>query len=185
MSSQTAVAPTSDGIETIDVSSLSAEEQGEVQVLLGKYTSVFATNDQDLGCTNPISHDIPLCDDVPILQHYCRIPPLEDELVKEYINQLLAANIIRESSSPLASPIVLVRKRDGRIRLCVDYCQLNIKTRKDAFPLPRIKESLDALTGARWFSTMDLASGYNQVPATASDRHKTAFWTFRVESHAF
>uniref|UniRef100_A0A3B5PZG8 Gypsy retrotransposon integrase-like protein 1 n=1 Tax=Xiphophorus maculatus TaxID=8083 RepID=A0A3B5PZG8_XIPMA len=177
VSSQTAAAPAADGIEAIDLSSLPAEEQGRVRALLGKYTSVFATNDQDLGCTNLISHDIPLLDDAPVRQRYRRIPPSEYELVKDHINQLLAANVIRESSSPYASPIVLVRKKDGSIRLCVDYRQLNIKTRKDAFPLPRIEESLDALTGAQWFSTMDLASGYNQVPVTASDRHKTAFCT--------
>lgn len=61
--------------------------------------------------------------------------------------------------------------------MCVDYRQLKRKTRKDAFPLPRIEESLDALTGARWFSTLDLASGYNQVPVTEADRPKTAFCT--------
>lgn len=71
---------------------------------------------------------------------------------------------------------MLVRK-DGSLRMCVDYRQLNNKTRKDAFPLPQIEESLDALAGARWFSTMDLASGYNQVPVSEADRPKTAFCT--------
>lgn len=94
-------------------------------------------------------------------QRYQRIPPSEYEEVKQHINQLLEAQVIRESSSPYASPIVLVRKKDGSLRMCVDYRQLNNRTRKDAFPLPRIDESLDALAGARWFSTLDLASGYN------------------------
>ena len=76
---------------------------------------------------------------------------------------------------------MLVRKKDGSLRLSVDYRQLNGKTRKDAFPLPRIDESLDALTGARWFSTMDLASGYNLVPVADLDWPKTAFCTpFRL-----
>lgn len=82
-----------------------------------------------------------------------------------------------DPSSPYASPIVLVRKKDGSLRMCVDYRQLNSKTRKDAFPLPHIEESLDALTGACWFSTLDLASGYNQVPVAESDRAETAFCT--------
>ncbi|KAL1257998.1 hypothetical protein QQF64_011242 [Cirrhinus molitorella] len=69
--------------------------------------------------------------------------------------QLLEASVIRESSSPYASPIVLVKKKDGSLRMCVNYRQLNAKTRKDAFPLPRIEESLDAMTGACWFSTLD------------------------------
>ena len=83
------------------------------------------------------------------------------ELAKAHICQLLDAQVIRESSSPFASPIVLVKKKDGSLRLCVDYRLLNSKTRKDAFPLPRIEESLDALSGAHWFSTLDLAAGYN------------------------
>ena len=89
----------------------------------------------------------------------------------------MAAQVIRESSSPYASPIVLVKKKDGSLRMRVDYRLLNGETRKDAFPLPRIDESLDVLTGARWFSTLDLASGYNQVPVAEADRSKTAFCT--------
>ncbi len=98
-------------------------------------------------------------------------------MVKTHINQLLETNIIRESCSPYASPIVLAKKKDGTLCMCVDYRQLNAKTRKDASPLPRIEETLDSLTGARWFSTMDLASGYNQIPVTEGDKHKTAFCT--------
>lgn len=104
------------------------------------------------------------------------IPPSEYEVVKEYINQLLEANIIRESC-PYASPIVLVKKKDGSLRMCVDFRQLNNNTRKDAFPNPDIEESLDALTGTRWFSTLDLASVYNQVPVAEVNRSKTAFCT--------
>lgn len=93
------------------------------------------------------------------------------------IKQLLDSKVIRESSSPYASPIVLVQKKSGELRMCVDYRQLNAKTRKDAYPLPRIEESLDALAGAQWFSTLDLASGYNQVPVAERDKAKTAFCT--------
>ncbi|TWW77698.1 Retrovirus-related Pol polyprotein from transposon 17.6 [Takifugu flavidus] len=166
---------TPDLVEAIDLSALPVEDQGRVQSLLRQYASVFSSHEGDLGCTSLISHDIPLLDDVPVRQRHRRIPPYE--VVKEHINQLLEAQIIRESSSPYGSPIVLVKKKDGSLRMCVDYRQLNNKTRKDAFPLPRIEESLDALTGARWFSTLDLASGYNQVPVTEADRPKTAFCT--------
>lgn len=72
---------------------------------------------------------------------------------------------------------MVVQKKDGGIRLCVNYRQLNAKTRKDAYPLPRIEESLDALNGAQWFTTLDLASGYNQVPVSETDKEKTAFCT--------
>lgn len=166
-----------DQIDAIDLSVLAGEEQSRVRALLHKYKFVFSAHEGDLGCTNLLSHDIPLLDDTPVRQRYRRIPPSEYEVVKSHINQLLEAQVIRESCSPYASPIVLVKKKDGSLRMCVDYRQLNSKTRKDAFPLPRIEESLDALTGARWFSTMDLASGYNQVPVTEADRPKTAFCT--------
>lgn len=97
--------------------------------------------------------------------------------MKAHIDQLLDTKVIRENNSPFASHIVLVRKKDGKLRMCVDYCLLNSKTRKDAFPLPRIEESLDTLAGARWFTTLDLASGYNQVPVAEQDKPKTTFCT--------
>uniref|UniRef100_A0A8P4FZU9 ribonuclease H n=2 Tax=Dicentrarchus labrax TaxID=13489 RepID=A0A8P4FZU9_DICLA len=176
VSSQTA-SPSVQQVESVDLSPLSVEEQGPVKSLLQQYSSVFSIDDTDLGCTNLISHDIPLVDDTPVRQRHRRIPPSEYEVVKEHINRLLSSQIIRESSSPYASPIVLVRKKDGSMRMCVDYRLLNSKTRRDAFPLPRIEESLDALSGACWFSTLDLTSGYNQVPVTEADRPKTAFCT--------
>lgn len=178
VSAQTASSPpVQQQVDDVDLSSLPNEDQNKVRSLLNQYVSVFSTHDGDLGCTNLVSHDIPLVDDIPVRQRYRRIPPSEYEVVKDHINQLLSSQVIRESSSPYASPIVLVRKKDGSLRLCVDYRQLNSKTRRDAFPLPRIEESLDALSGARWFSTLDLASGYNQVPVTEGDKPKTAFCT--------
>ncbi|XP_076847994.1 uncharacterized protein LOC143493459 [Brachyhypopomus gauderio] len=164
-------------IGAVDLSPLSAEEQAEVRALLVKYSSVFSAHEGDLGCTTLISHEIPLLDQTPVRQRYRRIAPSDYEAVKTHINQLLQARVIRESSSPFASPLVLVRKKDGSLRLCVDYRLLNARTRKDAFPLPRIEETLDMLAGSRWFSTMDLASGYNQVPVSEGDRAKTAFCT--------
>ncbi|XP_062844567.1 retrovirus-related Pol polyprotein from transposon 412 [Trichomycterus rosablanca] len=164
-------------IGAVDLSPLSAEGQAEVRALLLRYSSVFSAHEGDLGCTTLISHDIPLLDQTPVRQRYRRLAPSDYEAVKTHINQLLQAKVIRESSSPFASPLVLVRKKDGSLRLCVDYRLLNARTRKDAFPLPRIEETLDMLGGARWFSTMDLASGYNQVPVSEGDRAKTAFCT--------
>ena len=164
-------------IEALDLSALSDQDQEQVRSVLLQYSSVFAAHDGDLGCTRLIAHEIPLVDNTLVRQRYRRLPPSEYEVVKSHIQQLLETQIIRESCSPYASPIVLVKKKDGSPRLCVDYRQLNSKTRKDAFPLPRIEETLDSLSGACWFSTLDLASGYHQVPVAESDKAKTAFCT--------
>ena len=153
------------------------EQQAELGAILMKYADVFAVNDEDLGFTDRVKHEIPLVDETPVSQPYRRIPPNQYREVKEHISALLRKGVIQESSSSYASPIVLVRKPDGSLRLCVDYRRLNSKTRRDAFPLPRIDESLDALSGAAFFSTIDLASGYHQVVMHEKDRHKTAFTT--------
>ncbi|KAI3351186.1 hypothetical protein L3Q82_005611 [Scortum barcoo] len=153
------------------------EQKSQLAVLLEKYSFVFATEDEDLGYADKVQHEIHLTDDVPVTQPYRRIPPTQYSEVREHIGKLLKKGIIQESSSAYASPIVLVRKTDGSLRLCVDYRKLNAKTRRDAFPLPRIDESFDALRGAKFFSTIDLASGYHQVAMHERDRAKTAFTT--------
>ena len=98
-------------------------------------------------------------------------------ILKEHLQKLLRNGCIVESQSDHASAIVLVRKRSGALRLCCEYRALNAKTVKDAHPLPRIDESMDAMKGARWFSTLDLQSAYNQVRMHPDDQHKTAFTT--------
>lgn len=90
---------------------------------------------------------------------------------------MLEQSVVKESASPWAAPIVLVRKKDGSWRFCVDYRKLNALTHKDAFPLPRVEESLTCLKQASWYSTLDLASGYWQVEVDPNDREKTAFTT--------
>ncbi|PIK60427.1 putative transposon Ty3-I Gag-Pol polyprotein [Apostichopus japonicus] len=88
---------------------------------------------------------------------------------------MLDKKIIKKSSSPYASPIVLVRKKFGGIRLCIDYRKINEITLKDSFPLPRIEETLEVLGGAKFFSSLDLAHGYFQVAMKEEDIPKTAF----------
>ena len=154
------------------------EEQRQLlESLLKNHAHAFATSSDDLGYTDAVHHKIRTADDIPVTQPHRRVPPTQYQEVKDHIHKLLDNGIIRESHSPYASPVVLVRKKDGSLRLCVDYRKLNAKTVKDAFPLPRIDESLDALRGACWFSTIDLASGFNQVAVDELDKEKTAFST--------
>ena len=141
------------------------------------FDDVFTLNDLDLGYTEEVVHTIPTVDDIPVKQPYRKLPLPQFEEVKQHIEELLQKGIIQHSTSPYASPIVLVRKKNGDLRLCVDYRLLNAKTKKDAYPLPRIDETFDALHGASYFTSLDLAAGYNQVAVAPEDREKTAFVT--------
>lgn len=113
----------------------------------------------------------------PIKQPPRRVPLAFAEAEKECITQLEKQRVIRKSTSPWASPIVLVRKKNGKVRPCVDYRRLNAVTEPDAFPLPRIQDCLDSVAGSAIFSTFDLISGYQQIPMKESDIPKTAFVT--------
>ena len=102
------------------------------------------------------------------------MPPFRREQARKLIEDMLKHEIVQPSSSPWASPVVIATKKDGSLRFCVDYRKLNSITRKDAYPLPRIDDSLDALNGSKWFSTLDLICGYWQVEMDENDRQKTA-----------
>lgn len=101
--------------------------------------------DEDIGISTTVTHSINLTDDTLIKIPHRRIPPNQIEEVRQHIQQLLKQGIIRKSRSPYAAPIVIVKKKDGSLRLCVDYRALNAKTIKDAYPFPRIEETLDLL----------------------------------------
>ena len=99
------------------------------------------------------------------------------DTVKAEASRMLEQNVIRPSTSPWSFPIVIVRKNDGSWCFCVDYRKLNLVTHHDAYPLPRIDASFDSLVGCKYFTTLDLASGYWQVALEESDEEKTAFST--------
>ncbi|KAL8603295.1 hypothetical protein ACOMHN_017408 [Nucella lapillus] len=154
----------------------SPEELEQLKNLLLEFPETLIQHDLDTGYVTKVEHNIP-DDDIPVTQTFRRIPHHQMEEVKNHIQELLEKDIIQPSSSPYASPIVLVCKKNGDLRMCVDYRKLNAKTRRDAYPLPRIEESLDALQGAKYFSSLDLASKYYQVAMSEKDQHKTAFAT--------
>ena len=111
--------------------------------------------------------------------------------MEKAVSELIAQGVVERSQSPWSSAVVLVRKKDGSTRCCVDYRALNNVTIKDSYPLPRVDDTLDALAGAKWFSTLDLKSGYHQVEMAEEDKEKAAFssgrglWHFKVMSFAF
>ena len=154
---------------------LSSGELNEASELLGKWKHIFSTGPTDLGFTDLVKHEINLTDETPFKEPYRRIPPALFEEVREHLKEMLDAGAIRESQSPFSSNVVLVRKKDGSLRFCIDYRKLNNRTVKDAYYLPRIEETIDTLSGSKYFSKLDLRSGYWQVGVKESDKMKTAF----------
>ena len=155
---------------------LSPLQQQQLNELFNEYQDVFSQGDEDLGNTPLLEHGIET-HGPPLRQPYRRQNPAVRREEMAQVQQMLSSNVIRPSNSPWASPVVMVRKKDGSLRFCVDFRQLNAATVKDAHPLPRIDDLLDALHGAKWFSTLDLKSGYWQVPIAEQDKEKTAFRT--------
>lgn len=145
--------------------------------LLQAFEDIVSQGDWDLGRTSLTRHTIDTADATPVKQRPRRMAPTDRATVDEKINAMLDMGVIQPSESPWASPIVLVRKKDGGLRFCVDYRRLNDLTTKDAFPLPRIDDTIELLKGARHFSTLDLASGYWQVEMDEASRAQTAFTT--------
>ena len=113
----------------------------------------------------------------PIRQPRRRIPVALKDTVQHKVSKMLGSGVIRPSNSPWSAPLVMVRKKDNSWQFCVDYRKLNSVTHRDAYPLPRIDATLDALSGSSLFSTLDLTSGYWQVEVAESDKEKTAFST--------
>jgi transposase InsO family protein len=155
---------------------LSQPETYKVKRLLLKYENCFMGPDGVLGETDIVTHKIDTGNARPIKQKV-RLPPvqMQDEVDKE-IDKLLANGVIEPSTSAWSSPVVAVRKKDGSLRLCTDFRKINaVLVNKDAYPLPKISDCLDALSGACWFSALDLAAGYNQVAMDPESKEKTAF----------
>uniref|UniRef100_A0A158P4N7 RNA-directed DNA polymerase n=1 Tax=Tetranychus urticae TaxID=32264 RepID=A0A158P4N7_TETUR len=145
--------------------------------LCNNYREVFAVTPQELGRTNLFMHRIETGHHAPISQSPYSQSAQKREITKQIINELLRDGIIVDSFSPWCSPVVLVSKKTGDWRMCVDYRKLNAITVKDSYPIPNINVSLDALQGSEYFSLLDLRSGYHQVELAPEDRQKSAFVT--------
>ncbi|GFX11773.1 retrovirus-related Pol polyprotein from transposon 412 [Trichonephila clavipes] len=158
--------------DLLENAELSPEQKSSAERLFQEFEDVFPRNSSDIGHTTVTQHRIDTADHPPIKQHPRRLPFAKQEEVGTLLREMQENDIIEPSSSPWASPIVLVRKKDGSTRFCVDYRKLNDVTKKDSYPLPRIDDTLDTLSGHKWFSTLDLKSGYWQVEIHPEDREK-------------
>lgn len=156
---------------------LSIHEQDTLLKLINNYRDCFATNLTEVGKTNVTKMTITLSDDTPVTYRPYRMPFSEREVVRGIVRDLMQNDIIRESNSPYSSPVLLVKKKTGEFRMCIDYRALNRKTVKDKYPLPRMDDLLDSLNGSKYFTTLDLASGYHQIPLDEESVPKTAFVT--------
>lgn len=124
-----------------------------------------------------VFHDIDVGDHMPIAQKPYMMGYNQKVITDEHTSKMLAQEVIEPSRSPWASPVVLAPKPNGGVRFCIDFRKLNAVTKKDVYPLPRMSDLLDAMQGAQYFSTLDLLSGYWQIPLTESAKEKTAFIT--------
>ena len=130
-----------------------------------------------VGKTNKGTHHIDTESALPIAQPLRRIPWTERDVIQEEIKKMEAQGIVTPSYSPWSSPPVLVRKKDGAVRFCINYRKVNEVTISDKYPLRRMNDVLQALSSGRYFSVIDLKSGYWQIPMKHEDAQKTAFHT--------
>ena len=147
----------------------------DIRQCLADYQDVFSKDSNDIGSTDMVQHSINTGDAPPIKERLRRQPVCNQEEITRQVKDLEERGVIEPSDSPWAANVVLVKKKDGSKRLCIDYRGLNAVTIKDAYPIPRIDDTLDALGGAKWFSTLDLSSGYWQVALDNDARDKSAF----------
>ena len=165
---------------------LDDEQARKITNVLLSYQDVFSKGEGDIGRAPGVQHKIDTANSSPVKQNPRRLSLGKRQEADSTVEKICEQGIIDKSTSPWCSPVVLVRKKDGTTRFCVDYRRLSDVTRKDSFPLPRVDSTLDALNGSQWFSTLDLKSGYWQVELEQSAKEKTAFsygkglWQFNV-----
>ena len=171
------VSSNNDILKSVNLDTLTVDQQKVVLDMLKKEPNVFSANEYDVGNIPDLQLEINLTDNIPVQKSYINVPkPLFNE-VKGYIEDLLNRGFVRKSQSPYSSPVVCVRKKDGTLRLCIDYRQLNRKTIPDRHPLPRIQQTVENLGGNTWFTLLDMNKAYHQGYVEKESRHKTAFIT--------
>jgi transposase InsO family protein len=157
---------------------LDDQQKRQLALLLIKYSSTFSSSPTDIGLTDLASHEINTGDAQPVRLPLRRQGYRREQEIEKAVQDGLSRGVMEESASPWASAPVVVTKKDGTARFCVDFRKLNSLTKADSYPLPRFDECVDTLHGQKYFCTLDLQSGYWQVPLKSTDdREKTAFLT--------
>jgi len=167
-----------DLISRVD-SDVTGDIRERLKTILTNYSSVFSKGEYDLGWTDLVTHRIDTGNHRPVRQQLRRYPPAHLEAIDEHLDCMLKQGVIEPAASPWASNVVLAKKADGSLRCCIDFRQVNDHTRKDAYPLSRTAQCLDAMNGSFWYSTFDLRCGFLQVKVDPADADKTAFITRR------
>jgi hypothetical protein len=165
--------------DAVDLSGLSSTEASAVLRMLLTHSRTFSQGDSDVGKAAVTEHAIELTDDTPIRQKPRRFPEPIVEAIESQCRELEALDIIAPSKSPWSSPVVPIRKKDGSIRLCIDYRKLNSVTKADRFPMPNLTDLVFSLHGMQYFTSLDLVRGYYQIPLAKSSQEYTAFSTSR------
>lgn len=163
----------------VNLDGLSNSESKAVTEMLLSRKGAFSLGDEDVGCAAVTEHHIELDDHAQIRQRPRRFSEPVVEAIEEQCRQLQALDIITPSKSPWSSPVVPIRKKDGSIRLCIDYRKLNTVTKADRFPMPNMTDIVFSLHGMKLFTSLDLVRGYYQVPLARSSQELTAFSTTR------
>ena len=164
--------------EKLELSGLKSctEENNEKALnLLAEYHDIFALEDGEMGCTEAAKHKIEVTDLKPFKERPRNIPSGLLEEVKEHLDHMLDMGGIQPSKSAWCNAVVLVWKIDEGLRFCINFQRLNAQTQKNTFPLPQIHNAIDALSGSKYYTTVDLLSGFWQIPMEESSKQYTAF----------
>ncbi|KAL7824866.1 hypothetical protein SRHO_G00343640, partial [Serrasalmus rhombeus] len=164
-----------------------SEGQGQLLwALLDRFRGIFTVSERECSRMGLAVHAIDTADALPVRLRPHRLPLAKRLAAEQLINEMAAAGVIEPSSSSWSAPVVLAKKKDGSWRFCVYYCRLNAVTRTDSYPVLRVDDTLERLAGSDWFSSLDLRSGYWQVPLADTAKEKTDFsigtglWQFTV-----
>ena len=164
--------------EKLDLSGLESwlpENKEKALDLLAEFHNVFALEHGEMGCTEVTEHHIEVTDPHPFKEQPQNIPEGLLQEVKEYLDHMLNVGAIKLSNSAWSNVVILLRKKDGGLRFCMNFRHLNSCTKKDAFPLPQIHDTINTLKGSKYYITVDLLSGFWLTPMVAESKQYAAF----------